>query len=101
MSASDPIKQKYIHRSLHSLREYIEGEKFKGYDPYDTLTSPFPFKIFGKWGPIIATQIQKRNPFNARKLLRIKKDYNPKGLGLLLHSYSILQRKFPICLNPC
>lgn len=69
---------------------YIEKENFRGYDPYDTLLSPFPFKSLGKWGPILATQIQKRNPINIRPFLGIKKGINPKAFGLFLHAYSLL-----------
>ncbi len=78
-----------IKSSLKQLQDYIESEKFKGYDPYDTLNSPIPFHWLGKWGPVLAIQFQKRNPFNIRKLLGIKKDYNPKAIGLLLHAYSL------------
>ena len=39
--------------------------------------------------------VQKRNPINIRPLLGIKKDYNPKGLGLMLHAYAVLQQKQP------
>jgi hypothetical protein len=78
-----------IERSLKRLQSYIESENFKGYDPYDTLNSPWPFHWLGKWGPILAIQFQKRNPFNIRKLLGIKKDYNPKAMGLFLHAYSL------------
>jgi len=67
----------------------MEAEKFKGYDPYDTLNSSIPFHYLGKWGPVLAIQLQKRNPFNIRALLGIKKDYNPKAMGLLLHAYSL------------
>lgn len=81
---------KEIEKSLHLLRSYIESEKFKGYDPYDVLNSPIPLLKMGKWAPIIATQIQKRNPLNLRPAIGIKKDYNPKGLGLMLHSYSLI-----------
>jgi len=84
-----------IINQLEKLQFYIEAEHYKGYDPYDTLTSPIPFKIFTRYGQAIATQIQKRNPFNIRPLLGIKKDYNPKGMGLLLHGYSLLQQTFP------
>lgn len=79
-----------LEKSLHHLRLYIESEKFKGYDPYDVLNTPIPLVKMGKWAPIIATQIQKRNPFNIRPLIGIKKEYNPKGLGLMLHAYSLL-----------
>ncbi len=89
--ATDPV----ILQSLEKLRLYIEAEEYKGYDPYDTLTSPFPFHWFTRYGQAIATQIQKRNPINIRPLLGIKKDYNPKGMGLLLHGYVLLQKNFP------
>lgn len=84
-----------IEDSLVKLQKYIEGESYKGYDPYDTLMSFIPFVRINKWLAIIATQVQKRNPINIRPLLGIKKDYNPKGLGLMLHAYSILQQKQP------
>ena len=63
--------------SYNNLKHYIESENFKGYDPYDTLNSPIPFHWLGKWGPVLAIQFQKRNPFNIRKLLGIKKAHNP------------------------
>ncbi len=89
------MRQKDLLVSLRHLQNYVEHEHYKGYDPYDVLTSPIRFDLLGKWGPILATQIQKRNPFNIRKLIGIQKEYNPKGLGLLLHGYCILQEKFP------
>jgi len=82
-----------INLSLDKIKQYIERENFIGFDPYDTLLSPFPFKSFGKWVPIIATQIQKRNPFNIRPFLGIKKEINPKAFGLFLLGYSLLYSK--------
>ncbi len=81
--------------ALHKLSAYIEKEGFKGYDPYDTLNSPIPFKTFGKLIPVLALQFQKRNPANIRPLLGIKKEYNPKALGLFLQTYCKLQKAFP------
>ena len=77
------------------LLKYIEKEEYKGYDPYDTLTSWVPFGWLGKWGKPIGIQIQKRNPINIRSLIGIKKAYNPKAIGLLLHSYSLMYQKEP------
>lgn len=79
--------------SFNKLEKYIEKEHYKGYDPYDILNSWIPFKIFGKWSPILATQFQKRNPINIRPLIGIKKEYNPKAMGLFLQAYSILYKK--------
>lgn len=82
-----------IHSSLDRIWHYIEGEEFRGYDPYDVLNSNIDFARFGKWIPVLAIQLQKRNPVNLRPLLGIRKDYNPKGMGLLLQAYSILYER--------
>ena len=82
-----------IQNSFNKLLNYIESENRKGYDPYDTLNSWVPFHWLGKWGPILAIQFQKRNPINIRPFLGIKKDYNPKAMGLFLRAYSILYAK--------
>ena len=73
-----------ISNSFEKLHKYVVEEEYKGFDPYDTLCSPFPFKSFTSWGPVIATQIQKRNPINVRSILGIKKGHNPKAMGLFL-----------------
>lgn len=84
---------KQINHSIRKLQNYIEKENFKGYDPYDTLNSWVPFHWLSKWGPILATQFQKRNPINIRPLLGIKKKINPKAFGLFLKAYSLLYAK--------
>lgn len=78
-----------LDKSVHRLRSFIEKEKFKGYDPYDTLNSFLPIDKMGKWIPAIAIQIQKRNPANIRPLFGIKKGINPKSHGLLLYAYTL------------
>ncbi len=82
-----------LNTSLKKLLRYSEEQNFLGYDPYDILNSKINFKVFGKWAPVIAIQISKRNPVNIRPILGIKKEYNPKGLGLLLNAYSVLYKK--------
>jgi hypothetical protein len=82
-----------LTRALNQLLIYVENEQLNGYDPYDTLNSWFPFQWFGKWGPPVSIQIQKRNPINIRPFLGIKKEINPKGMGLFLKVYSLLYAK--------
>ena len=79
-----------LRRSFMDLEKYVSRRKYKGYDPYDVLTSKFPFRKLGKWPPILAIQVFKRNPINLRKVFRVPKAWNPKGLGLFLHGYSLL-----------
>lgn len=80
-----------VIKSLNKLQQYCEAADFKGYDPYDGLNS----RLFQAL-PIISKQrlfrlawIQffKRSPVNFRPLTGIKKEYNPKGLGLFLAGY--------------
>ena len=59
------------------------------------MNLPFDLTRYGKWVPILAIQLQKRSPVNLRPLLGIRKEYNPKAIGLLLHAYSILYQLKP------
>lgn len=77
--------------SLSKLKLYCEQEQFKGWDPYDGLNSKLLMSIPGlkNWGlyRLIIIQLFKRNPVNFRRIALVPKDYNPKGVGLLLQGY--------------
>jgi len=89
-------KEALFNEIIQALSQYVQNEDFKGYDPYDTLNSWFPFHIFGgRYGQILAMQFQVRNPINLRSLLGVKKEYSAKGLALFLQAYSILYRINP------
>lgn len=81
-----------LHRAFSELEEYVQRQNYQGYDPYDVLTSKFPFKKLGKWPPIVAIQVFKRNPVNLRKIFGVPKMWNPKGLGLFLQGYASLPK---------
>ena len=77
---------------LLRLQSWIEAEGFRGYDPYDALNSPLlsSLSLGNKFLRIAFIQLLKRLPVNLRPFLFVKKDYNPKGLGLLLWGYAKL-----------
>ena len=79
-----------LYDAMTRLRSYVEAQRFAGYDPYDALNASFDFSRFGPWGPVLAIQIQKRNPLNIRSLLNVQKGINPKAMGLFLYAYSQL-----------
>ena len=83
-----------ISSYLHKLRIYIEKENFKGYDPYDALNSPLlkTLTFNSKYARIACIQLLKKLPINLRPLLGIRKEHNPKGLGLFLWGYAKLYR---------
>ena len=80
-----------MNKSLDALIDYCKSQGFKGWDPYDGLSS----KVFKGLGlnkvaffRLAWIQLFKRNPINLRKLLLVPKGYNPKGIGLFLSAYS-------------
>jgi rhamnogalacturonyl hydrolase YesR len=81
-----------LDHSLRSLENYIEKEKYRGYDCYDALNSPLlSFLSFNdKRLRIAYIQALKILPVNLRPLLLISKGHNPKGLGLILSATSNL-----------
>jgi len=88
LSTSSDIK--LIRDSLSQLEEYIFTERYKGYDPFDVLTSPlFNKRMLNNLNKIrlITQQIFKRLPINLRPILVIKKRLNPVTLGLCLQAY--------------
>ena len=87
-----------LRDSYNSLKSYCEKEEFKGWDPYDGLNSWVIQKTFlgkSRLFRLAWIQLFKRNPINLRPIFSIKKDYNPKGLGLFIIGYCNLYRKDP------
>ncbi len=85
-----------VQESFEELKAFCESQEFKGYDPYDGLTSRFfrtlPVINKNNLARLIWIQSFKRSPVNLRPLVGISKDYNPKALGLFLSGYVLLYR---------
>ena len=81
--------------SFNKLIDFCQKEQFKGWDPYDGLNSwviqetPLGKSRFFRLAWI---QLFKRSPINLRVLFGVKKDFNPKGLGLFLIGYCNLYK---------
>ena len=78
-----------VKDSLNKLENYLDIYGLKGYDPYDALNSKIlsSLSFNKKFLKLIYTQALKKLVINLRPLLFLKKDYNPKGLGLFLTGY--------------
>jgi rhamnogalacturonyl hydrolase YesR len=85
-----------IQNSLNKLIAYCEKEGFKGYDPYDGLNSRLfqviPLITKSRIARLAWIQLFKRSPLNLRPIVGIKKNFNPKGLGLFLSGYCDLYK---------
>ena len=91
------MKDTLIQEKIVKLNNHIEKNDFKGYSLYDSHTSPIPFHFLGHTLSFLINQVVKRSPINFRKLIGVKKTYNPKGMGLFLHAY-VIHKKLN---NPC
>jgi hypothetical protein len=83
---------------LTRLEEYIWNERFRGYDPYDLLTSPIfrsPILKANKTIRFYSQQIFRRIPFNLRGVMQIRKGYNPVTLGVVQLAYLLMSESFP------
>lgn len=87
------MQKELLLDSFLKLKQYVEKEEYKGWDPYDGLNSKvyqqFPFSDW-KYARWFWIQLFKRNPINLRGILKVPKDYNTKGIGLFLNGYSKL-----------
>lgn len=88
--------------SFKALFEYVDGQGYMGWDPYDGLNSRFfqslPVVSKNRYFRLAWMQLFKRLPFNLRPLVSISKDYNPKALGLFLSGFCKLYQLSPAIL---
>lgn len=71
------------------IRAWGEARDWRGWDPYDGLTSPFaPVLTLRKpLGRRVLTQVVKRSPLNLRPVLGIRPSWNHKAIGLVASAY--------------
>jgi len=66
----------------------IQSNLYKGYDPYDALTSPYLYKYKNLSNiSLLMTLFLRFSPINIRKALKTPEAINPKALGLIISSY--------------
>lgn len=89
--------QKTIQESFNLLKSYCEKEEFRGWDPYDGLTSKFfnrlPVLSHKRIPRLAWIQLFKKSPINMRNITGVSKSYNSKGVALFLHGYCLLYRQ--------
>lgn len=83
-------------QSFKQLESYCSNENFMGYDPYDGLNSAVfsavPFLPNNRLTRLVWIQFIKKMPLNMRRILKIKKESNAKGLALFISGYCKLSQ---------
>ncbi|MDG6219498.1 MAG: hypothetical protein QCI00_08670 [Candidatus Thermoplasmatota archaeon] len=79
-----------IKRSVDMLYKWVLKNEYCGWDIYDGLNSPLTKKISTPYLQILLQQINKYSPINLRKILKVKKGIDLKGMALFSQSYASL-----------
>jgi hypothetical protein len=77
---------------------HVLAERFRGYDPYDALTSPLfrlPVLRSSRIARRGAQQVLRRVPINVRPLLAIRRGLSPVTLALVLQAWADLTQANP------
>lgn len=71
-------------KALLALKKWFKENPFYGYDPYDIKGKDFISK-YQKWTPVRKplNMFLELFPISSRRIFNIKKQINPKGIGLL------------------
>jgi hypothetical protein len=90
MSRSTATATSEVALASQMLDDWIEKEGFLGWDPHDALNSPVLRGIArqNRFLGIALLQFLRRSPINLRRLLKVRKGYNPKAMGLFLKNYA-------------
>ncbi len=77
-----------IESSLQRLDGWVEQHEYKGYEPFDGLSSFLrPFTLGTKFGRQALVQVIKRCPVNLRPWVGIQPATSTKGMGFLARGY--------------
>jgi hypothetical protein len=84
---SEPLED-----AVARIRDWGEARDWRGYDPYDALTSPLaPVLSFGTpLGRRLLTQVVKLSPLNLRPVIGVRPAWNAKALALVAAGYARL-----------
>lgn len=98
-----------VKKSIRKLESWIEKAGYKGYEPFDGLSSFLRPLTFGRlFGERLLMQLVRQCPVNLRPLLGIKPQESTKGRGYMAWGYLtmykvtgdiIYRKKAQVCLN--
>lgn len=80
-----------LEQSIRKLERWIEDHDYKGYEPFDGLSSPLRRFTFGSvLGERLLQQLIRQSPINLRPLLGVRPLDSTKGRGYIASGYTKL-----------
>jgi hypothetical protein len=82
-----------IENSLDKVEAWVEGQNYKGYEPFDGLSSWFRPLTFGNlMGERLLQQLVRQSPINLRPLMGVTRKESTKGRGYMAAGYVLRYR---------
>jgi rhamnogalacturonyl hydrolase YesR len=77
-----------IEQSLQRVQTWVEQHDYRGYEPFDGLSSWFRPLTFGNlFAERLLMQLIRQSPVNLRPLMGVKPKDSTKGRGYMAHGY--------------
>jgi hypothetical protein len=84
-----------IYKIIRNIKKKLENENYKGWDVFDGLNSKLFKRSFffeSRLCRLFWIQLFKLSPINLRKVTKVRKGHNAKGLSLFIQGYLSLYR---------
>ena len=83
----------FIRQSLAKVQRWVEEHNYKGYEPFDGLSScARPLAFNSILGDRLLMQLIRQSPINLRPLLGVRPKDSTKGRGYMAWGYLTLYR---------
>ena len=88
-----PISAREVERSLGAVQQWVEDHNYRGYEPFDGLSSwARPLALGNEFAERLLMQLIRQCPVNLRPVLGVRPQDSTKGRGYMAHGYLILYR---------
>jgi len=88
MGSCKTTYSKSLHESIEKLLNWIEKRDYKGYEPFDGLSSCLRPLTCGNWfAERVLQQLVLRCPFHVRPLIGVRPLQSTKGMGFIARGY--------------
>jgi hypothetical protein len=87
------IKAREVEHSLNRVRDWVEKRDYKGYEPFDGMSSwARPLAGGNLFAERLLMQLVRQSPLNLRPLLGVRPQDSTKGRGYMAWGYLLLYR---------
>ncbi len=85
--------RKLVEESLDRVEHWVESQDYRGYEPFDGLSSWFRPLTFGNLlGERLLLQLIRQSPINLRPIMGVKPKDSTKGRGYMASGYLLRYR---------